>query len=221
MTELLQFTFSGVTVGSVYALVALGFALIYNASDVVNFAQGEFVMIGGMAAAAFTTSGVPLALSIILAVLLAALAGWLLEKLAIERVLDEPPATAIIVTIGASLLLRGVAQIVVDKQNHGLPPLLGGGELSILGATIQIQALAVLAGATFSSSSCACSSRGQPPGSPCVRRRPTVWRRASSAWRCPASSRSPSSCPPRSAPSAACWSRRLRRPAMTSAHCWP
>ncbi len=48
MPELLQFAFSGLTVGAIYALVALGFTLIYNASDVVNFAQGEFVMLGGM-----------------------------------------------------------------------------------------------------------------------------------------------------------------------------
>ena len=48
MPELLQFAFSGLTVGAVYALVALGFTLIYNASDVINFAQGEFVMLGGM-----------------------------------------------------------------------------------------------------------------------------------------------------------------------------
>jgi branched-chain amino acid transport system permease protein len=48
MPEFLQFTFSGLTVGAVYALVALGFTLIYNASDVINFAQGEFVMLGGM-----------------------------------------------------------------------------------------------------------------------------------------------------------------------------
>jgi len=48
MTELLQFLLSGITVGAVYALVALGFTIIYNASDVVNFAQGEFVMLGGM-----------------------------------------------------------------------------------------------------------------------------------------------------------------------------
>ena len=48
MPELLQFLFSGLTVGAIYALVALGFTLIYNASDVINFAQGEFVMLGGM-----------------------------------------------------------------------------------------------------------------------------------------------------------------------------
>ena len=54
---MLQFAFSGLTVGSVYALVALGFVLIYNASDVINFAQGEFVMIGGLSASVLYAAG--------------------------------------------------------------------------------------------------------------------------------------------------------------------
>lgn len=69
MSELLQFLFSGITVGAVYALVALGFAIIYNASDVVNFAQGEFVMLGGMVTVFANAAGLPLPLAAILAVL--------------------------------------------------------------------------------------------------------------------------------------------------------
>ena len=59
MTEFLQFFFSGLTVGSVYALVALGFTLIYNASNVINFAQGEFVMLGGMSTVFLALAGMP------------------------------------------------------------------------------------------------------------------------------------------------------------------
>ena len=58
--QLVQFLLTGLTVGAIYALVALGFAIIYNASHVINFAQGEFVMIGGMATAAFVEGGLPL-----------------------------------------------------------------------------------------------------------------------------------------------------------------
>ena len=61
MAELLQFLVSGLTVGAVYALVALGFTIIYNASDVVNFAQGEFVMLGGMITFFAHAAGLPLA----------------------------------------------------------------------------------------------------------------------------------------------------------------
>ena len=68
MAEFLQFLFSGLTIGAIYALVALGFTLIYNASDVINFAQGEFVMIGGMVTFFAVAAGVPLPLAVLLAV---------------------------------------------------------------------------------------------------------------------------------------------------------
>jgi len=68
MAELLQFVFSGLTVGATYALVALGFAIIYNASGVINFAQGEFVMAGGMSASFLVAAGVPLPLAVAVAV---------------------------------------------------------------------------------------------------------------------------------------------------------
>ncbi len=69
MPELMQFVFSGVTVGAVYALVALGFTIIYNASDVVNFAQGEFVMLGGMITVFTHAAGMPLPLAAVVAIL--------------------------------------------------------------------------------------------------------------------------------------------------------
>ena len=90
-----QTLLSGLTTGAIYALVALGFAIIYNASHVINFAQGEFVMIGGMAAAVFVETGLPLPLSIVLAIGIAVLVGFLLEKLAIE-----PARGASVVTVG-------------------------------------------------------------------------------------------------------------------------
>ena len=64
--ELLQYMLSGLTIGAIYALAGLGFSIIYNASHVINFAQGEFIMIGGMASATLTASGVPLPLAILI-----------------------------------------------------------------------------------------------------------------------------------------------------------
>ena len=84
MPELLQFCVSGLTVGAVYALVALGFTIIYNASDVVNFAQGEFVMIGGMTTVFVAAAGVPLPLAALIAIAVAMGIGLLLHRLAIE-----------------------------------------------------------------------------------------------------------------------------------------
>ena len=84
MSQLIQFIFSGITTGSTYALAALGFTIIYNASGVINFAQGEFIMLGGMSAIFLVDAGLPLPFAIILAVGITGLAGLLLEKLAIE-----------------------------------------------------------------------------------------------------------------------------------------
>ena len=147
MSELLQFLFSGITVGAVYALVALGFTIIYNASDVVNFSQGEFVMIGGMSTVFLFDAGVPLLPAALAAILIAAAVGIALEKLAILPTRGEASVvTLIIITIGASIFLRGAAQIVFDKQIHRFPSFSGDEPFVIAGATILPQSLWVIAG---------------------------------------------------------------------------
>jgi branched-chain amino acid transport system permease protein len=147
MAEFLQFLFSGLTVGAVYALVALGFTLIYNASDVVNFAQGEFVMLGGMVTVFTAAAGVPLPLAALIAIGTAIVVGLLLHRLAIEPARGASAVTLIIITIGASILLRGVAQIVFDKQFHKLPPFTGDTPINVFGAAVQPQSFWVMGGA--------------------------------------------------------------------------
>ena len=139
-----QYLLSGLTSGAIYALVALGFMIIYNASHVINFAQGEFVMIGGMATATFFEAGLPLPLSIILAVGTATLIGILLEKLAVDPAREAPVVTLIIITIGASILLRGLATLVWDKKIHRVPAFSGDAPLQLGGATLLPQVLWVL-----------------------------------------------------------------------------
>ena len=147
MPELMQFLLSGITVGAVYALVALGFTIIYNASDVVNFAQGEFVMLGGMITAFASMAGLPLALAGLLAIAATAAVGVALNKLAIEPARGAPVVSLIIITIGASIFIRGVAQLVFDKQLHRFPAFSGDEPIRLLGATILPQSLWVLVGA--------------------------------------------------------------------------
>lgn len=143
--ETLQFIAAGLTAGSIYALVALGFSIIYVASRVINFAQGEFVMIGGMGASSLLALGVPLAAAMALAIALATVIGLLLEKLAIERAPNADVVTLIIITIGASILLRGLAQVVWGKGIHALPPLTGAEPIRFGGASILPQSLWVIA----------------------------------------------------------------------------
>jgi branched-chain amino acid transport system permease protein len=147
MDALLQFLFSGLTVGAVYALVALGFTLIYNASDVVNFAQGEFVMLGGMITVFAYQAGVPLLLAATLAILITAALGVALNKLAIEPARRAPVVSLIIITIGASILIRGATQLIFDKQLHRFPAFSGDDPIRVMGATILPQSLWVLGGA--------------------------------------------------------------------------
>ena len=146
MSELLQFLLSGVTVGAVYALVALGFTIIYNASDVVNFAQGEFVMLGGMITVMAYTAGAPLPLAALLAVVVTAALGVAMNKLAIEPARGAPVVSLVIITIGVSIFIRGASQLVFGKQIHTFPAFSGDDPLHILGATILPQSLWVIAG---------------------------------------------------------------------------
>jgi branched-chain amino acid transport system permease protein len=141
---LLQFLLAGITIGAIYALVALGFSIIYNASQVINFAQGEFVMIGGMATVSLAGAGWPLPAAIAGAVLLAAAIGLALEKFAVDTARGAPVVTLIIITIGASILLRGIAALVWDKNVHALPAFSGDAPLRIGDATIVPQSLWVI-----------------------------------------------------------------------------
>ena len=147
MAELLQFAVSGLTVGAIYALVALGFTLIYNASDIVNFAQGEFVMLGGMTTVFMALAGVPLPLAALIAIAVTTAIGLALHRFAIEPARGASPVVLIMITIGASVFLRGVAQIVFDKRFHRLPPLFGADAIQFGGAAILPQSFVVLAGA--------------------------------------------------------------------------
>ena len=144
LAQLLQFLFSGITVGATYALAALGFTLIYNASNVINFAQGEFIMLGGMLAFFFLQVGLPMPIALLLAIAIAAVVGILLEKLAIEPARNADVVTLIIITIGASLVIRGVIQVWLGKGAHITPAFSGNEPLHIGGATLLPQSLWVL-----------------------------------------------------------------------------
>lgn len=149
LAQFLQFLFSGITVGAIYALSALGFTLIYNASNVINFAQGEFIMLGGMLAVFFTQAGLPMPVALLLAILIPAVVGILMEKIAIEPVKNAETVTLIIITIGASLVIRGLVQVWLGKGTHSLPAFSGDAPIQILGAILMPQSLWVLGGTSL------------------------------------------------------------------------
>ena len=145
-SQFLQFLISGITVGAIYALVGLGFSIVYNSSQVINFAQGEFVMIGGMATVFLMAAGAPMPLAVVLAVLLAVVIGFALGKFAIEPARDAPVVSIIIITIGASIFLRGAAMLVWDRNFHNMPAFSGSDPIDIGGAALLPQSLWVVGG---------------------------------------------------------------------------
>ena len=143
----LQFFFSGITVGAIYALIGLAFSILYNVSRVLNFAQGEFVMLGGMMMI-FLTKGLHLSmpLAFILSVLCVAIIGILMERLAIRPVRGGSPLIMILITIGGSIFFQGMAGIIFGREYLSLPPLFFEGQvIQVLGAVFDPQILAIIA----------------------------------------------------------------------------
>jgi len=145
-SQLLQYLFTGITIGGIYGLVAVGFNIIYNATGIVNFAQGEFVMLGGMCAVWLSGSqvGLPLYAALPLAVGIVMLIGILLERITVWPLRRGEHLAPIIITIGASILLKGAVMLVWGKQTFSLPHFSTERPFVIAGAAILPQALWVL-----------------------------------------------------------------------------
>lgn len=145
LTVFLQFLFSGLTVGAVYALVGIGFNIIYNATSIINLAQGEFVVIGGLMMWFFTESlKLPFLLSAVLTILSAGLIGLFMERLTINPLKSTDLLLMIMITIAVSIVLRGILMFNFGKDPYVYPPFTEGEPLSIYGAIIQQQTLWVI-----------------------------------------------------------------------------
>tara|TARA_R110001583_G_scaffold162364_2_gene314559 strand:+ start:5100 stop:5975 length:876 start_codon:yes stop_codon:yes gene_type:complete len=144
LDQIIQFLATGLSVGSTYALVGLGFAIIYNASGVVNFAQGEFVMLGAMSAVGLLAAGVPYPLALLVAILIVTLVGFALNKFAIEPARGASVVATIIITIGASIFLRGAALLIWGKDIFALPAFSGDEPIQIGAATVVPQNLWIM-----------------------------------------------------------------------------
>jgi branched-chain amino acid transport system permease protein len=143
--QLVQYLFTGVTVGSIYAMVAVGFNIIYNVTEIINFAQGEFVMLGGLIMVFFTvTAKLSPPLAFVLTIAAVTGVGALMERFTINPLKNASVLTMIIVTIAVSILFKGIAMFVWGKDPYIFPPFSGSKPLFIYGAAIQTQTLWVL-----------------------------------------------------------------------------
>ncbi|UCD34528.1 MAG: branched-chain amino acid ABC transporter permease [Nitrospiraceae bacterium] len=125
-----QYLVAGVTYGIIYSIVAIGFNIIYNTTGIINFAQGEFVMLGGMTAV--TLNGfMPLPAAIVVAVLVTMAIGALVEIVFIRWLVNPSVLRMIIITIGLSILIREIALHVWDEKVRALPYFTGTSVSSI------------------------------------------------------------------------------------------
>jgi branched-chain amino acid transport system permease protein len=154
--QLAQYLVSGITQGSIYALIALGFVTIYNVTGVINFSQGEFAVIGAFVAItvaqklALFRGQVPVALewplplAALAGVVVAVLVGVLLYRLGIQPARRASPLSQIVVTIGASIALRGMVLLAWGTDPYRLAPFTPGKPFKLLGAVVTRQSLWVI-----------------------------------------------------------------------------
>jgi branched-chain amino acid transport system permease protein len=139
-----QFIVSGLATGAIYALVAVGFVVIYNVTGIINFAQGEFAMAGAFAAVIFYEHGLPLPLACLLAALVASLVGLVTWYAALRGAARSSPVLQIIITIGVSIALRGLALFVFGSSPRALPAF-SAGEVHLGSAVVAGQEIWILA----------------------------------------------------------------------------
>jgi branched-chain amino acid transport system permease protein len=141
-SDLLQYVISGATLGATYGLAGLGFTVIFNTTEIINFAQGEFVMLGGMMAVfAIRWGGLPTSLAVPLAIGLTTLVGVVANRLTIRPVRGRSVTVLIIITIGVSIVLRGAAMLLFGKDTYSLPGFSGEEPIAFLGASLLPQNL--------------------------------------------------------------------------------
>lgn len=132
-----QLTLTGLTNGAILALAALGFVLIYKSSDVINFAQGEFLLIGAYLIYAMVAQvGLHWTLGMVITLLVAVLLGVLIERLILRPMIGEPIISIIMVTIGLSSVLRAIVSAIWGNLPRAFPSFIPTQPIKILGATV-------------------------------------------------------------------------------------
>lgn len=146
MEKLIQLTLSGLANGAIFGLVALGFVLIFKSSDVINFAQGELLMIGAyLTYMTVQQFGLFWPIGVVVAVALAAVVGVLIETLVLRPLIGEPAISVIMVTIGLSSLLRAIVGAIWGVTPLSAPQFLPRDTVQVLGASVGVDKLWAIA----------------------------------------------------------------------------
>ncbi len=140
----LQLLFAGVGNGAIYALVALGFNVIFKSTGALNFAQGEWVMLGGMVAAALIAAHTAIWLGCLVAVLIVAAVGLASERLIVAPLKQPTPMLITLLSIGLAISTRSAVMLVLGKDPAGYPGFSGDAVLAFLGARVPAQTLWII-----------------------------------------------------------------------------
>ncbi len=141
-SDILQYIIMGVQSGCIYALVAMGFNMIYNATGIINFAQGEFVVLGGLLMVSLTmTLNLPIPLSFAATTLAVTAAGVAMERFTINPVKNPTVLRLIIITIAVSIIVKGAAMGIWGKNSYFMRHFSGSEPLDFLGASLLPQTL--------------------------------------------------------------------------------
>lgn len=144
MDEFLQFTFSGLTTGAVYALVAIGLTLIFNTTDVINFAQGSFLVVGGFAAISLRESlGLPAPLAVVAAIVVTALLGMAMYRGVIAPARKASVMGIVMITLGVFTVIEAVSLLIYGSAPQSFPALFHTAPLRISGAVLSVQTIVV------------------------------------------------------------------------------
>jgi branched-chain amino acid transport system permease protein len=144
---LLQFLIGGLSVGCIYGLVGIGFSVLYNSSGIINFAQGGFVMLGGMLTyVLYSLVGVPLVLAMLAAIALVSLLGVAIEWTIIRplRARNASVFMMILATLACQILIENFTLHLIDDKPHSIPYFTPGPPLKFLGAAIGLQVLWII-----------------------------------------------------------------------------
>lgn len=146
MTDFFQLLFSGLATGAIYALAALGFTLLWQASGTINFAQGEFVMLPAFMMLGFMALGAPLLLSFVFTVLLAILVlGWMFKRGVVDPLFKFGMMPIVVATIGLSIFMRNSVRAGYSAEAHPFPSLFADRIFNIAGVTVTLQDIGTFA----------------------------------------------------------------------------
>ena len=141
MSDFLQLSVTGLSNGAILALAALGFVLIYKSTGVLNFAQGEFLLVGAYTIYAAVSFGLPWPLAVAVALAVAVLLGVLVERLVLRPLVGESAIAVIMVTIGLAAVLRAVVQLIWGTTPRAFPDFIPESSLQVAGARIPVNKL--------------------------------------------------------------------------------